>query len=261
MNGLGLQIHNTRIQRYLSTLDEMIALPASERDVHSDQDNQRFRNTLFEVGELAQIYRAFKDSELVGLQNRISVISQGLDSYYEGTPRTNTSSRDLLFELLMASRFVLSGQTVALNVTDDVTWIHDGESISVQCKRCKTIRSIARNIHDAAKQIICDKNDDSLNVTRGIIALDLTAVINPTFHLFKGKTQHAMENQIRYDLNLTIRNHIDNWRSINSGADAFLIRFSAVGQVMNTGDAAYAQYYSLWPIVQSTAVDALSNSF
>lgn len=257
---LGVRIENNRIQKYQKTLDEILDAWKRQETVISQTQEDGFVNTLYEIGELTQLHRSFSESVPESFSEKVKIICKGNNSFVDDSANTNTTSRNIAFELLVASRLHLAGLQIRLDLTDDVAYNINYGYASVQCKRCKSRSNVRANCEEASRQINVDVNSTKNDVKYGVVALDFTKIINPENIVYKANNQDALENQIKYGIDLAIRNHLDNGQRLSSNTIGVLIRFSSIGQILKTGDPAYIQYYTFWPMYEDSRTSHLIES-
>ena len=92
--------------------------------------------------------------------------------------------RNYLFELVMASTLKAAGFEVRLDGDEDVYFETSGVPCFMECKRVFSQRKLGERIGKAANQIRerCKNAQDSR--ARGIVAVDVSRLINPGTHLF-----------------------------------------------------------------------------
>lgn len=89
-------------------------------------------------------------------------------------------SRDFAFELSIGSRFSKAGYTVNLISISDIVVTIGNRKLYVECKRLKSYKQLEKRIKSANKQIKKRVHSEISSKARGMIALNITDIINPT---------------------------------------------------------------------------------
>ena len=261
LNSLGLKLQNTRIARYRKCLNHIADLDDSGLSKVTQTEDITYRQVLYEISEFIFLYRVFEKSQPAGFLKKAQIICKGKDAYSLEDSRSNTHARDIAFELLVAARLEYSGLHPILDLTDDVAWKTQYSTVSIQCKRCKTMSSISRNLKRASKQIDNDIQDTNLQVDSGIIALDITAALNPSLKPYTSKTVKGLLQQIDYGIDSTISQYLDDDTSrISSSINSVLVHFSTLGHVVTTTEPLYMQNYFQWDVHSNSVTKQLSSA-
>jgi hypothetical protein len=204
LNTLGLRGSSTRYAGYEKFL-------LGEEPEEQDDDSLRFiielTNAQLEASELLKIHSAFYDKDLSEFKEQISKALKGKEF-----PTENDSSRNFLFELSIASRFLKAGFSVHLTADADVFAIgEDGVPIIVECKRLKSVRKIGRNVKRAAKQVEACANSKSLAHYIGLIAVDMTELMQRTEFTFPATVEQAqaLHGELSRDLVLKHQHELE----------------------------------------------------
>ncbi len=181
IESLGVSTHNTRIQRYIEYYEKNLnTIQVDASEIFKNVKEDRFRHwtdwhmyILREVHELMWILKGLKICLPNGIKDRIRMIVSGSDF---AALDTNTQSRNIQFELRIASYFCQAGCKVDLSLTDVIV-ITDESVFFIECKRVGSARQLQKSILEAKKQLI-KRMPSTLENKRvyGIIAADVTKV-------------------------------------------------------------------------------------
>jgi hypothetical protein len=154
----GFSIQNTRIARYIDYLKQLVGGgPRNESLIFKNSVDQRFRSSidwylyvLREVHELMWILRGLKVHIPAGLDSRLGLLISGSDF---AALDLNTHSRNVQFELRIASYFCQAGWAVDLSTATDIIALHDEYALFVECKRVGNMSQLQRRLAEASKQL------------------------------------------------------------------------------------------------------------
>jgi len=134
----GIQTHNTRIDRYKRYL-EQAAGPINEALIFKNISDARFQSdidwmlyVLREAHELMWILKGLKVNIPEGVDEKLRKIVSGSDF---ASLDTNTESRNIQFELRVASYFCQAGCEVDMSTGTDVIAITQEHAFYVECKK------------------------------------------------------------------------------------------------------------------------------
>ncbi len=173
LRNFGGSVHADRYHSYAKEINEFGVRPELE-DAESEMHS--YLNAHSEMNELIRIYEAMQSIDSAEYIGRLRKISSGQAFRNRAV---NEPSRDFLFELSVASRFLRAGYEVTLNeVADSVAFV-EGRKIYVEAKRIRSPRQIGKRVGEANKQVSKRLAQDHSSKSRGLIALNLTDVLNP----------------------------------------------------------------------------------
>lgn len=229
MRGIGLRIEPTRAARYERVLAALVAI---HRDGKAPWDDLPFKfgevmAAFGEVNELLRIYRGMKgvaDLEFVAKLRR--VISGRF-----GRPEAKVTdpARDYSFELMVASRFRLSGLAVSLRGLADLTVNLGDQVLHVECKRLRSLQGVRKNVRDAAIQL-GRRYGRSKGAEWGLIALSITDGLNPEQMILPKPTQQEVQTAMARIVDGFIARQCRLWQQV--GDDRLLgamVEFATVG--------------------------------
>lgn len=179
---IGFPVERGRLAEYRSTITELSK--NFETDGWGNLDDkihrERVCTTLFEIRELVSIYR--------GLSSLTEPdATKGLQHYVKGpfspiselASNSSNRARNLGFELYLNALFAFAGFRPTYATNADLSFTHRGQTFFVEAKRPTNQTTAAGSIKDANKQLSSRLKQLNNHHARGLIALDLTKVINP----------------------------------------------------------------------------------
>ncbi len=182
-NDRGIPTKNTRIDRYSQYLTEFISgKPFNEKLVFKSSIDERFKSgtdwllyVLREVHELAWILKGIKTQTPAGLESKLGMLVSGSDF---AALDSNTLSRNVQFELRIASYFCRSGCEVDLTHLTDLIGLNKEYAFFAECKRVGSIAQLKKLLKEAKRQL--NRSMPSRYKERiafGCIAADVTKAV------------------------------------------------------------------------------------
>lgn len=203
LNCRGIETKNTRIDRYQKYLRAVLDCGIEKLDpvkVFKNVSDSRFQHgldwylyVLREVDELAHILKGLKVHVPDGVDDRLCKVVAGADF---AALDKNSESRNIQFELRIASYFCLSGFVVDLSTETDIVAFKGRRHFYIECKRVSNAKQLEENILKAKQQILArmPKRKGILDKCYGVIALDVTRVAYSHNGLTMGVTnEHARD--------------------------------------------------------------------
>ena len=184
-NSRGIQTKNTRIERYIQYLTERISgKPLNEKSVFKSSVDERFKSStdwllyvLREVHELAWILKGLKEHPPAGLESKLEMLVGGSDF---AALDSNTHSRNVQFELRIASYFCQAGCEVDLTHITDIIALNKEYAFFVECKRVGSLPQLKKRLKEAKRQL--NRSMPSRyngRIAFGCIAADVTKAVYP----------------------------------------------------------------------------------
>jgi len=173
ISSLGITYKKTRFGAYEKDVGDFLTKRSNET---SEESVKIFMNAHMEAHELIRIKKAF---ESLDSENYLETIKKTVAGQKFRNASDNDQSRDFAFELGIASRFLKAKYDVDLRSISDLIVHIDGRKLYVECKRLKSYNQLEKRVRAANKQIKLRLNNDVSTKSRGMIALNLTDIINP----------------------------------------------------------------------------------
>ncbi|WP_186130416.1 phage exclusion protein Lit family protein [Burkholderia gladioli] len=169
----GLSALNSRYSRYEKDVDNFFSCD----DPTSADGRVKFdklTNSYTECLNIVLIHRAFRDEASQGFVDRLSKVADGQD---HPDASSAGSSRDFLFELLIAARMSLSGYKIDFNKITDVVAENNEFLVFSECKRLSSEKKFEENFKKAGKQITAQASAISQRVY-GLVFLDVSSCLD-----------------------------------------------------------------------------------
>lgn len=175
-NGKNIDFKNSRFRNIINIIDNI-------------SKNKPTKNELYLISEtkdLSEIVNILSKYELQK-QKKFKLLVKGLEL---DKKEKKTFSRDYIFELKIATRFLKSDFIINIESIADVNIEFNDLQYHIECKRVQSEQKIENKIKEAYNQL--GKNNQ--NVSRGIIALDLSKVFFNTIHEIEEENNINFEN-------------------------------------------------------------------
>jgi hypothetical protein len=182
LRGRGIETRNTRIDRYVAYLQQATSHdPTDASRIFKNSVEGPFKRpidwmlyVLREVHELMWILKGLKVHFPAGMDKKLKIISGGSDF---ASLDTDSQSRDIQFELRIASYFCQAGYEVDLSTETDIIALTDDQAFYLECKRVGSQSQLAKRLSEGGKQLqnrMPKKNGK--RIVFGCVAADVTRV-------------------------------------------------------------------------------------
>ncbi|KAG8155160.1 hypothetical protein [Burkholderia catarinensis] len=173
LESLGLILPGNRFAAYKRTINRYLETEASE---YGDKELHELVHALREAGDLIRIWRALENLDSTDFLTRLKKVTGG-QAFKWNVP--TDSSRDFVFELTVAARFLRGGYPVDLTGIADLVAHCENRRIYVECKRVKSASKILTRTREASKQLQQRLQADGSSLSRGLAAIRVTDALNP----------------------------------------------------------------------------------
>lgn len=253
LQSLGIDYMRTRIGEYQKAISVLIEMYKNEDIERQKKEFVRIANAIFEAHDCIAIHKSLAGKYDNEIEEHIRLFSGGPVQYrQEGTSASNRA-RNIAFELVVAARLVDVKIPLDFRIRTDIAGRFDNRSILLECKRPQSNKKIEANVKDAFKQLERKYQNPIRTRYRGIIAIDISKLINPKFQLYIQQTEHDIESGLSGIVDDFIRSNERYWQlDRNSKTIGVLIRLGVMGIIKEKNDLlTYCQQYGLTPINNS----------
>lgn len=185
------------------------------------------------------------------IRAHIEAYASGPADYREEAVATSSNrARNIAFELHVMEKLVGAGIELDFGIATDIAAKFDGRSILFECKRPQSSRKVEAAVRYAFKQLERKYGEPVRVRHRGIIALDITKVVNPDFMLYVQpdavKIDAGTANMVDSFLNQNAR----FWQtSRNRKTIAVLVKLSMMGVNQEKDEMlTYVQQHAVTPL-------------
>ena len=211
----GYRVESSRLDAYRKTFatNELLIRENRISELLSEIPFPTFLNDFHESNEILEACDEFSDLTTPGLRDRLERVLSGRGELREETPDTG-GPRNLLFELVMAATLKRSGFLVRLDRIEDVSFEIAGGPCFVECKRIYSQKKLGERIAGAASQIRKRCDDSRNSRAAGIVAVDVSRLLNPGTHLFDCETLDTLSLETERLLEAYRALHISTLQSV-----------------------------------------------
>ena len=202
----GISCKNSRIDRYVQYYTHLVKNDKGmEEEIFKNSVDGPFKNSsnwaayiIREVHELVWILKGLKQCRPKGLRAKLKCIVSGRDF---AALDKKSMSRDVQFELRIASYFCQAGYGIDLSTDTDIIIENSTSVYYVECKRVSSRRKLVRNMNNARKQLrLRMPKKRNGKPCYGIVALDVTKAAFVHNGLTFGVTPEHSRDYIRQAL-------------------------------------------------------------
>lgn len=234
MKDIGIDLGSGRTQYYKKTIHYW-----KDKYKTPDNDDKRkkhldFINAIHEINDFIEIHHAFKDtskSELNEVINKLQKAVRGPIELSDETENSNTA-RNFLFEAALAAKVHKPDDNVStiLDAKSDTGVMVNNKKVWIECKRVTTIKRIEPNVKKAIKQLKCIFKSKIGSGHRGIVAIDVTKIINPNSEIYVATDDIMLTSSIEKMMDDFIEKHYRIWQELikHKKIIATLVRFSFI---------------------------------
>jgi hypothetical protein len=210
LDEFGFEFKKTRFGQYKKEM-ELFSRKLDENKSSEELESafHAHLNAYAEATEIVRIRSALEGNEFDHYRERLKKVVSG--SAFRNTSLKD-QSRNFSFELTMAARFIKGGFDVELNNIADIVVFVDGVKIYVECKRIRSGKSIESNIKKANEQIKRRLDKDSSKKPRGLIAININDILNPSNDMLVVETIEELQRFNSEQLNEFISHFEDQLR-------------------------------------------------
>jgi hypothetical protein len=263
LKAIGIKVNPGRTTNYAKVIDYWKDAYKTASEVEAKESLPDFINSVFEIHDFIDIHNAFKNepnSSLGGLSEKLQKGVNGPINSADETPKS-TSARNFIFEALMAARshHPTRGVNAILNADSDTGILIDKKKLWIECKRILSVSKIEANIKDASNQLerVLSKKIGTGN--RGIVAIDVTKILNPNSDLFVQKNDNTLKESIDRLMDQFISDNSNQWEKVyarrNKNIIGTIIRFSFMATSESRNLPVKANQWAINPSISASKTD------
>jgi hypothetical protein len=216
LKAAGYQVASTRLDAYRKTFarNELLIRENRSSELLAKIPFPKFLNDFHESNEILEACDEFPDLNTPGLRDRLEKVLAGTEELRQEAPQKG-GARNFLFELVMAATLKQAGFQVRLDQIEDVFFnVSDRIPCFMECKRVHSQRRLGELISDAASQIRQHCNNSSHRRACGIVAVDVSKLLNVGDRLFDAQTRDGLSSAAKQRLESYAKDHRDTLQSI-----------------------------------------------
>lgn len=234
MAGLGIKLSLGRTSHYEKVVGHW---KSSYKTATADEGRRIFSDfvsSMFEVFDFVSIYKAFEGVPAQQLASVVQKLQKGVNGPVNAADETpdSTAARNFLFEAVVAAKAHRPDQGIEaiLDAPSDTGISLNGKKLWVECKRVTTVDRIESNARKASKQLETILVGAVGSGHRGIVALDVSKILNRGDHIFVTRNDNELADSVNSIMDQFIKEHSHIWERVYEKRDkkivGTIIRFS-----------------------------------
>jgi len=230
-----IQTDNTRFDKIYEDIN-LLCDRYSEGDIQklSHEQIDSCLTSLLDADAYVTIHQAFSD--LKDHKIPLRRIRESLHGPFkvndEETSGSSIHGRDSLFELHFAARIKLRG--IDLTGFDDISFVFQGVTFNVQCKRIHSLNRILKNFHDACRQVTARSKTD---LERGLIAFSIEKILGTEKDGWGVPDERYLRDLAKEEMDSFVKAHYRSWYgSVDTRILGVIVNFEYKAVVKNLGD-------------------------
>ena len=218
MQGIGVHLGEGRTQHYRKILEYW----SRNYEDASIEEGQKifsdFVGSIYEMGAFVEIYHSLKCVNKNDLSQVVRKLNKAVNGpVYSGeeSPQS-TTARNLLFEVIVTSKCHKPESGLVANVLSDTDsgFSFLQKKLWIECKRITSLRKLESNVRKARNQINTSLREKIGSDHRGIVALDISKLINPNDELFVSQNEPALLTSTDRLMNQFIESNFQVWEKV-----------------------------------------------
>ena len=251
LSEIGIRYSGTRFGRYVKILDDLERARLAGNSLFLAACQFDAFPTLFEANELVTIHQGLGG---LGLGTRymakLAELVAGPDSYIDENSSSSNGPRNAGFELSLIARMATAGLGILeYDGLADALVRLGSNSIVVECKRPQSRHGLPQAI-DRARRQLAERYESSCSAdATGLIALDITKVLNPNLAVAMGAPLQNVASDISEKMDSINRACAKAWDRVKEQRTAgIILRHSVLAWVRETKTMAWIHKYGIAPL-------------
>jgi len=218
MNEIGVILGEGRTHNYQGIL-EYWSNNYKTASVQEGQDMfPGFVGSIYEIGAFVEIYRSLHNTKKDELSQVVEKLNKAVNGpIYSGeeSPRS-TAARNHLFEVIVTAKCHKPGSGLVGNLTSDTDsgFSFLQKKVWIECKRITSFSKIESNVRKACNQILASIKKKSGSGHRGIVALDISKLINPGDELYVSQNESSLLGSANNFMSQFIESNSHVWEKV-----------------------------------------------
>jgi hypothetical protein len=218
MAEIGVRLGSGRTKRYKKILEYWSNNYRNASIEEGQNVFPDFVGSLYELGAFLEIYQSLRGSKENDLSQVISKLNKAVKGpvYSSEESPQSTTARNRLFEVLVTAKCHKpeSGLVANLLSDTDAGFSFLQKKLWIECKRVASVRKLESNVRDACNQVNKSLKRKTGTGHRGIVALEISKLINPGDDLYVAPDEPTLLRAIDKLMNRFIESHFLIWERI-----------------------------------------------
>ncbi|MGV8893598.1 MAG: hypothetical protein ACOH2K_11790 [Burkholderiaceae bacterium] len=215
---VGVRVDTGRVQRYGAVLKAWVCCQSRDDFNAVRALFPKTASTINEVPAFIDLYQKFKHVPADQLSGIVKKLSRGVNGPEDSTDETPESSaaRNHLFEAVIASKIHRPDQLMLamLDAEADTGFSFDRRKVWVECKRVSSNAKLEKNTRKACNQLGAILRRKSGINNRGLIAIDISKLVNPSDDLYVTRNEAELEESTAVLMDKFIQDHSTVWQKV-----------------------------------------------
>ena len=191
---LGIVPNPTRHGEYQRLMKRLVISQEAKEEGALRSEFPQFNNMLFEVHELIEIHSSLAGKFDDEIARQVKVFAAGPTTYLlEDVSNSSNRARDFGFELATMAALSRAGLPLDFSIPTDVAARFKHRILMFECKRPQSMESVPRLVKKAVDQLAKKYKSVNRRTYRGIVAIDITKVVNPKFDIFVARENEDID--------------------------------------------------------------------
>ena len=212
---LGIVPNPTRHGEYQRLMKRLVTSQEAKDEGALRAEFPQFNNMLFEVHDLIEIHSRLAGKFDDGIGRQVKLFAAGPTTYLlEDVSNSSNRARDFGFELATMAALSRAGLSLDFSIPTDVAARFKHRILMFECKRPQSIESVPRLIKRAVDQLAKKYKSVNRRTHKGIVAIDITKVVNPHFNIFVARENEAIDQTMSEKLEAFASDTKESWGDI-----------------------------------------------
>jgi hypothetical protein len=217
LDQMGVKVGKGRLDCYKLFLEDFLVRYKIDK---KDELNKLFPgaiNTFYEVDSICSIFESLqtlKMDQIAGVKDKLAKAVCGPEAATDETARSN-AARNFLFEVLVSSRLHNPSKGIIVDFASktDTAATFLQKKYLIECKRLQSKENLENNVRKAANQLNKALRSKIGSNHRGIIALDISKIVNPSFKLLVAQNDRSLQSGLDGLIDSFINGYSHIWQN------------------------------------------------
>ncbi len=240
LDSIGFPLQRGRIVEYRKRINIIYLNWDTQKwgDLKNEENKALLTTVLLEARELISIYKGFSEHTNPEISNELSHYLKGpVLITDEKAANASNRPRNIGFELYLNALFIKAGMIPIYDTRADMSFQYNGSRFFIEAKRPLTSKSAVANISEGNKQLKNRYESSISKKNKGILALDLSKVINPNNKIMVVESDQHLNTLMYNEDKVQIEALSEHWhKKRHKRTVAVLLHYRLLTNFRSTGD-------------------------
>lgn len=227
MQVLGVKISPSRTSHYKKIVEHCKNTYKTASTEEIKKIYPDFVSAMFEIHDFMDIYNAFKNvppEQLTSIVDKLHKAVRGPRNAADEL-HSSAAARNFLFEVVVAARANRPDRAMKaiLSAKSDSGINFEDKNYWVECKRITSPDKVESNVRKASSQLERILKKQVGTGHRGIVALDVTKIINPKNNIYVSKNDSELLNSVDRLMDKFIKEYSPTWQKVYKRRDKKIV--------------------------------------